>query len=91
MPTGEITHPSGATYEVTCDASIYRKLATGDMSGAFQLAVRRLANAGLRPKLRVGIATPDVAQRLAASMAFGIDRRSLNRLALSVTAADEDP
>jgi CRISPR-associated protein Csx17 len=91
MPTGEIAHPSGATYEVTCDASIYRKLSAGDMSGAFQLAVRRLANAGLRPKLRVGIATPDVAQRLAASMAFGIDRRSLNRLALSVTAADEDP
>jgi CRISPR-associated protein Csx17 len=90
MSTGEIVHPSGVKYEVTCDASVFRKLAAGDMSGAFQLATRRLANAGLRPKLQVGIATSDVSQRLAASMAFGVDRRSLNRLALSVTAADED-
>lgn len=89
LPTDPIVSPSGATYEITCDAAVFRRLITADIAGAFQLAFRRLANAGLRPKMRVAIGSPETARRLAASMVFGIEPKTRNGLALAVTASDD--
>lgn len=89
LPTAVVVGASGVPYEITCDASVHRRLAAADLVGAFQLAARRLAVAGLRPKLKVAIGAPQLARRLAASLAFGVDRRTRSALLLAVTAAEE--
>ena len=75
-------------YEVQCDASIFHRLASGDVGAAYQLAARRLRHAGLRPKMPFATANTAIANRLAAAMAFGVSRRTITRLAMTVTDRD---
>lgn len=89
LPTDTIRSLSGVDFEITCDASVFKRLVASDLVGAFQLAARRLANAGLRPKLKIAVGDPATARRLAASMAFGTNRRTRDGLAMAVTAAEE--
>jgi CRISPR-associated protein Csx17 len=90
LSTDSIGIFSGQVPEITCDASIFRRLIASDIVGAFQLAARRLSNAGLRPKLKVAVGDSATARRLAAAMAFGINQRTRAGLALAVTAAETD-
>ncbi|TVP98926.1 MAG: type I-U CRISPR-associated protein Csx17 [Planctomycetaceae bacterium] len=89
LPTGPLTSRSGITYEITCDAAVFRRLVAADLVGAFQLAARRLSNVGMRPKLQVAVGSPETARRLAAVMAFGPSRQTLQQLARGLTAEEE--
>lgn len=67
---------AGSTTEVSIrlDPQPLRRLAAGDLDGALKVAIRRLDASGLRPVFRRGVATPGLARRLAASLAFPITR-----------------
>lgn len=62
------------------DPAPLRLLAAGRAHDAAHAAVRALVSAGARPKLRVAAASPDLARRLAASMAIPISSRDLSTL-----------
>ena len=55
------------------DPAMFRRLASGDVSGAVELALRRLRASGFRPPLAAAIADPRSARRWAAAFAFPID------------------
>ena len=63
------------------DPEPLRRLAAGDLEGALKVAIRRLEASGLRPVFRRGVATPALARRLAASLAFPISRNDAARAA----------
>jgi len=76
--------PDGRTEtEVTVrlDPEPLRRLAAGDLDGALKIVNRRLDASGLRPVFRRGVATPALARRLAASLAFPISRDDAARAA----------
>ena len=70
---------SGFELDIGADPAIVRRLATGDATGAFDLASRRLRAAGVRCTVRAGAATPDTARLWAAALAFPISRRTARR------------
>lgn len=57
---------------IATEPAMFRRLASGDASGALELALRRLRAAGLRPPLVAAIADPTTARRWAAALAFPI-------------------
>ena len=70
-----------AEVSVRLDPEPLRRLAAGDLDGALKVAIRRLDASGLRPVFRRGVATPALARRLAASLAFPISRDDAARAA----------
>ena len=79
-----IEGPNGrpeAGVTVRLDPEPLRRLAAGDLDGALRVVVRRLGASGLRPVFRHGVATPALARRLAASLAFPISRAAAARAA----------
>jgi CRISPR-associated protein Csx17 len=68
-----------ARVPVRLDPEPLRRLAAGDLEGALKVASRRLEASGLRPVFRRGVATPTLARRLAASLAFPISRNDAAR------------
>jgi CRISPR-associated protein Csx17 len=58
---------------VATDPAMYRRLSSGDVPGAVELALRRLRASGFRPPLAAAIADPMSARRWAAAFAFPID------------------
>lgn len=74
------------------DPAILRRLQSGDLSTALQLALRRLRPSGIRCALRAGSAPADTARLFAAALAFPIDRKTATRFAqrLDPTATTEN-
>ncbi len=58
---------------IATEPAMFRRLASGDATGAAGIALRRLRAAGLRPPLAAAIADPTTARRWAAAFAFPID------------------
>jgi CRISPR-associated protein Csx17 len=58
---------------VATEPAVFRRLATGDMAGAVELALRRLRASGFRPPLAAASADPRTARHWAAALAFPID------------------
>ncbi len=58
--------------QIGTDPAIFRRLAGGDAAGAVELALRRLAAAGIRTTVRVATTPPDSARLWAAALAFPI-------------------
>ncbi|MBL8481192.1 MAG: type I-U CRISPR-associated protein Csx17 [Rhodocyclaceae bacterium] len=59
---------------IGCDPAVFRRLAAGDAAGAVELALRRLAAAGVRVALRFATAAPADARLWAAALAFPVAR-----------------
>jgi len=59
---------------IATDPALLRRLASGDVPGAVELALRRLRASGFRPPLSAAIADSSSARRWAAAFAFPIDR-----------------
>jgi CRISPR-associated protein Csx17 len=59
--------------KIATDAAMFRRLASGDVSGASELALRRLRASGFRPPLATAFADLASARRWAAAFAFPID------------------
>jgi len=59
---------------VATDPAVFRRLASGDVSGAVDMALRRLRASGFRPPLAAAIADKGSARHWAAAFAFPIDR-----------------
>jgi CRISPR-associated protein Csx17 len=57
---------------IATEPAMFRRLASGDASGAVAVALRRLRATGLRPPLTAAIADPMTARRWAAALAFPI-------------------
>ncbi|MBL8473775.1 MAG: type I-U CRISPR-associated protein Csx17 [Rhodocyclaceae bacterium] len=68
--------PIEAGRAIGCDPAVFRRLCAGDASGALELALRRLAAAGVRVALRFATASPADARLWAAALAFPIARRT---------------
>jgi CRISPR-associated protein Csx17 len=85
LPVGEIELLNGKRVSIRCNSTVFRRLQNGDLSGAFQLAVRQLTNVSLRPKLLLATGTPELSRRLAASMIFGVAPHEWTRMALALT------
>jgi len=68
-----------------CDAQTIRLLMAGRLDDAARLALARLGAMGLRPKLRYAAGDARLGQRLAASLAFPLDPRSLGSVLAAVT------
>lgn len=58
---------------ITAEPAIFRRLSSGDVPTAIELALRRLRASGFRPPLTAGIADSTTARRWAAAFAFPID------------------
>lgn len=63
------------------DPAILRRLQAGDASSAIGLAIRRLHAAGIPCTVRAAVASPEIAQRYAAALAFPISRDTAARFA----------
>lgn len=85
MPVAPIWLPDQTDKQVRCNPTTFYRLKNGSLGGAVEVATRQLAAAGLRPRLRIGVGSPPLARRLAASMAFGISSAMTTRLALGLT------
>lgn len=75
LPEGE-----HANVEIRLDPSVFARLAAEDVSGAADIALRRLRATSLRPKLACATGDPAFARRLAASLAFPISKGAMVRL-----------
>jgi CRISPR-associated protein Csx17 len=71
------------------DPSLVRLLLAGRLPQAVQLALTRLASAGLRPRVRFALGGREQALRLAASLAIPLSRRDLERLRHQVLMPEE--
>jgi CRISPR-associated protein Csx17 len=67
---------------IATEPAMFRRLASGDVTGAVDLALRRLRASGFRPPLLAAVADPDTARRWAAAFAFPIDTAVANAMAL---------
>jgi len=85
LPVRSIWIPNHGDVEVRCNPTVFHRLRTGSVSSAVNVAVRRLAAAGLRPRLQMGVGSPSLGRRLAAAMALGLQQREWTRLALGLT------
>lgn len=90
MPTA-LRFGDGEKHEIAPDAAILARLAAGNLADAAKLALTRLRAAGLRPTLRLAVGDPTLARRLAASLAFGITKETLPRLAYRILKPSADP
>jgi CRISPR-associated protein Csx17 len=81
VPVTDAEQRTEAAIPVRLDPEPVRRLAAGDIDGALRLTVRRLEASGLRPVFRRGVATPALARRLAASLAFPISQQDAARAA----------
>lgn len=81
VPVTDAEGKTEAAITVRFDPEPLRRLAAGDIDGALRVTVRRLEASGLRPVFRRGVATPALARRLAASLAFPISRQDAARAA----------
>ncbi len=79
LPTQIIQMGSGSVHEVHSDTTVFNRLTAGDVSGAFQVAVRKLSNAGLRPKMSLAFGDASLGIRLASAMAFGLNAHTYSR------------
>ena len=75
---------------VRCDTTLLERLVAGDVTAAYQTAMRRLTVAGLRPRMTVATGSPALARRLAAAMAIPLRPTTLDRLVASVIDPDDD-
>jgi CRISPR-associated protein Csx17 len=64
---------------IGADPAILRRLVSGDASSAVDLARRRLRAAGITTTVRVATASPEIARRWAAALAFPITRKAASR------------
>lgn len=80
----------GQDYEIRCNSTIFRRLQSGDLGKAIELAARQLSHAGLRPRFATAVGSQQTARRLAASMAFGVAPPTLTRFAFGLTAPEMD-
>jgi CRISPR-associated protein Csx17 len=62
------------------DTAIVRRLASGDAASALELALRRLQAVGIRPTVRLGVASPHTARLWAAALAFPIGRNTAQHM-----------
>jgi CRISPR-associated protein Csx17 len=62
------------------DPTLVRLLLAGRLPESVQLALTRLASAGLRPRVRFALGSREQALRIAASLAIPLSRRNLERL-----------
>lgn len=66
--------------KIFVDPAIVRRLASGDAASALEHALRRLQAVGIRPTVRMGVASPFTARLWAAALAFPIDRNTAQRM-----------
>lgn len=59
---------------INTDPAIFRRLASGDVASAVEIALRRLRVAGIRTAVRAASVTPETARLWAAALAFPISR-----------------
>jgi CRISPR-associated protein Csx17 len=81
VPATNAEGKTEAAVTVRLDPEPLRRLAAGDIDGALRVTVRRLEASGLRPVFHRGVATPALARRLAASLAFPISQQDAARAA----------
>jgi CRISPR-associated protein Csx17 len=81
VPVTDAEQKTEAAITVRLDPEPIRRLAAGDIDGALRVTVRRLEASGLRPVFRRAVATPTLARRLAASLAFPISQQDAARAA----------
>ncbi|MFT5407694.1 MAG: CRISPR-associated protein Csx17, partial [Verrucomicrobiales bacterium] len=70
----------GHDMKVRMDSETLRRLASGDLRGASQIAIRRLKASGLYPVVRELHGDSRLARRLAASLSFSCHPASVSRL-----------
>ena len=66
---------------IATDPAMFRRLASGDVPAAVEIAVRRLRASGFRPPLSGAVADSTSARRWAAAFAFPIDRAVASEMA----------
>lgn len=66
---------------IATDPAMFRRLASGDTSGAVEIALRRLRASGLRPPLGAAIADSTSARLWAAAFAFPVDPAVVSTMA----------
>lgn len=81
VPVSDLQFKTSAAVSVRLDPEPVRRLAAGDLNGALRIASRRLEASGLRPVFRWAVATPSLARRLAASLAFPVSPNDAARAA----------
>jgi CRISPR-associated protein Csx17 len=81
VPVADADGRNEVPVAVRLDPEPLRRLAGGDLDGALRVAVRRLEASGLRPVFRRAVASPMLARRLAASLAFPISQGDATRAA----------
>ncbi|HXH05585.1 MAG TPA: type I-U CRISPR-associated protein Csx17 [Vicinamibacterales bacterium] len=81
VPVRDPESKAEAAVSVRLDPEPLRRLAAGDLDGALRIASRRLEASGLRPLFRRAVATPTLARRLAASLAFPVSQEDAARAA----------
>lgn len=59
---------------ITAEPAMFRRLASGNVAGAVQVALHRLRASGFRLPLAAAVADPTTARRWAGGLAFPIDR-----------------
>lgn len=64
---------------IRSDPVVFRRLASGDVTGAIELALRRLRSSGIRTAVRTATMSRQAARRWAAALAFPIDQRTTTR------------
>lgn len=74
--------PIGGDRSIPSDGSIHRRLSSGDGAAAVEVALRRLAAAGLCPPLRGACADPATSRLWAAALAFPISRACADSMAV---------
>ncbi len=75
--------------EIPLVANIHAKASSGDISGAVQLATRRLRGSGLTPLLETATTAPEKAQRIAAALLFPISYKQIEVLSMRVIKEKE--
>jgi CRISPR-associated protein Csx17 len=81
VPVADSEGRAEVAVTVRLDPEPLRRLAAADLDGALRVAVRRLEASGLLPVVRRAVASPSVARRLAASLAFPISQGDAARAA----------
>lgn len=66
---------------IPTEPALFRRLASGDVSGAGEIALRRLRASGFRPPLVAMLADPSAASRWAAAFAFPLEVDTANAMA----------
>lgn len=71
-------------YLVPADALTLNLLLSGNIKSASQNAIRRLTSSGLRPNIQFVLSPQQFAQRIAASLLFPLDNKTLGNLAAKI-------